>query len=226
MERPKSTAALASSAGSIYRLIGGRFRGPKDTDRFAATADDWGKSLYRKDFDEKAGLGTEENWIKNRSKTRPKLRATAFGQSESRTAFSDANPRASSHSKSWVLDRERKKYVPLQWAVPLKSEAGAQYRRSATQEPVYLHTASSRLRCLEENGYEPRDLTCGGESTYRREYVEKDISKARPHQSSMWPVSQPPPPPPPGEFRIAPAPTNPARRRMPSAFDQGQAKKK
>jgi len=208
-----------SSFGGTYRLIGGRMRGPKDADRYSLPGPgDWGKSLYAKDFIEREPLANEENWIKLRSKTRAKVRDTPTLQSENRRAYSDQSMRATAPATSWQLERARKKYVPLKWAVPIKSESESQFMRTAPQGPIKLHTCTSRLRALEENGYEPRDLRCPGESTYKSAYVEHSLARARPHVSTLWPVSKPPPPPPPGETTIAPAPTNPARRREPSAF--------
>lgn len=194
-------------------------RGPKDADRYSLPSPgEWGKSLYAKDYIERQPLATEENWIKMRSRTREKVRATPTMQSESRRAYSDRSMRATAPSTSWLLERERKKYVPLKWAVPIKSESEAQFLRTAPQGPLKLHTCTSRLLALEENGYEPRDLSCAGESTYKSAYVEHSLARARPHVSTLWPVSKPPPPPPPGESALVPAPTNPARRREPSAF--------
>jgi hypothetical protein len=174
--------------------------------------------LYANDFIQREPLGTEENWIQMRTKTRTKVRATTTMQSENRRAYSDRNFRMTAPSTSWLLERDRKQYVPLKWAVPIKSEAEAQFMRTAPQGPLTLHTCSSRLRALEEHGYEPRDLSCAGESTYKSAYVEHSLARARPHVSTLWPVSKPPPPPPPGESALVPATTNPARRRDPSAF--------
>lgn len=174
--------------------------------------------MYAKDFIEREPLATEENWIKMRTRTREKVRETPTMTSESRRAYSDQSLRRTAPSASWMLERERRKYVPLKWAVPIKSESEAQFTRTAPQGPVKLHTVTSRLVALEENGYEQRDLSCAGESTYKSAYVEHNLARARPHVSTLWPVSKPPPPPPPGESALVPATTNPARRREPSAF--------
>lgn len=173
--------------------------------------------MYAKDFIKREAIPTEENWMKMRSRTREKVRDTPTLTSESRRAYSDQFMRRTAPEASWMQERERRKYVPLKWAQPIKSESEAQFTRTAPQVQK-LHTLHSRLVALEENGYEKRDHSCAGESTYKSAFVEHDLKRSRPHVSTMWPVSKPPPPPPPGESALVPATTNPARRREPSAF--------